>query len=113
MRHHVAFDAAVSMNGEMSALMRRHLQDYKRETQFKDHLQRHQAEQRVVVALLDRRKEPNDQQDRSGAAQNLNATRQNREGNRAIQSEKMLEAEEPSGPECGSGTSRDLVRFRG
>src|SRR5258708_2322989 len=94
----VAFDTSVGMKRQMRAFVRGHLQDYKGEAQLEDDLQRHQAEQRVVVALLDRRKKPKDQQHRASAAQNLNAARQNCERNRAIKPQNMLQPLDPLRP---------------
>ena len=53
----ISLDAAVRMKGEMRGFMRGQLQDHEGESQFENHLQGHEAQQRVVVALLDWSKE--------------------------------------------------------
>src|SRR5260370_42433269 len=57
----VSFDASVGMKRQMSALVRGHLENHKREAQFEDDVERHKAEQGVVVALLDGRKKTKNQ----------------------------------------------------
>ena len=49
----ISLDAAVRMKGEMHGFMRGELQDHEGESQLENHLQGHETQQRVVVALLD------------------------------------------------------------
>src|ERR1700746_2538916 len=57
----VSGDVVVAGNTKPHALVTGQLQDYKREPELKDDLQRDQASKRVVIALLGGRKKSRDQ----------------------------------------------------
>src|SRR5260370_5196326 len=94
----VAFDASIAMQREMSAFVRGHLQDHEGEAQLKDDLQRHKAEQCVVVPLLDRRQKPKDEQHGAGTAKNLRTARQHSKRNSPVQPKQMLNPKHPPRP---------------
>ena len=66
----VSGDVVVAGNTKPRALVTGQLQDYKREPELKDDLQRDQASKRVVITLLGWRKKSRDQGDghEAGAA---------------------------------------------
>ncbi len=77
-----------SLSSRCKAFVRGQLLNHKRKAQLEDHLQGDQAEQRVVVALLDGSEEAHNEQHRSGAAHNVHSPRQKGVGDGAIQPQR-------------------------
>jgi hypothetical protein len=96
----ITLDAAVRMKGEMHGFMRGELQDHEGKSEFENHLQGHEAEQRVVVALLDRSKETDDQQNRASAPEDLEDAGHYGVGDGAVQAGTPPQASQPAAT-CG------------
>ena len=71
--------------------MSRNLQNHERESELKHRLQRHQAPQSVVIALLGCREKMHNQQHASHASQPLHYSAQHGECNGAIETNEMWE----------------------
>ena len=89
MRFRLAFYYAVFLQLQVNALMGRELLNDKRKAQLEDHLQRNQAEEGVVVTLLDGVEKSHDEQYRARTAENIDEPRQKGIRDRAVHAQSL------------------------